>query len=108
MTSFKELGLKYVPKDGKKRFKGRIFRLREIVNVKVEVTDYELDVPTQHGPRCLVKVRRLDNNDEGKFFTSSEEMIYLLKAADEKQGIPFETTIASESYGDGKVRYYFT
>lgn len=108
MTSFKELGLKYVPKDGKKRFKGRIFRLREIVNVKVEVTDYELEVPTQHGPRCLVKVRRLDNNDEGKFFTSSEEMIYLLKAADEKQGIPFETTIASESYGDGKVRYYFT
>ena len=45
----------------------------------------------------------------GKFFTASEEMKNILdQISDIEDGFPFETTIVSEVFDGGKVKYKFS
>lgn len=108
MKKFSEMGVTYVPEDGKKRFPGNTVRLSSIVNKAIVVCDFERDMKTENGDdRYLVSIK-----DEGtfkKFFTASKEMKQILdKISDIEDGFPFETTIKSEVFGDNKIKYMFT
>lgn len=110
MRKFSELGITYIPADGKKRFAGKVVPLSGLVNRPIEVHDYEVDVKTQHGDnRYLVSIRCIDSGDWCKFFTASEELkSYLSQAASMTDALPFETVIKQEIYDGGKRIYTFT
>lgn len=108
MRQFSELGITYKPKDGKKRFPNKAVQLRQLVNVRIEVMDYETDVETKNGLRTLVCYRDTRTNEMSKFFTASEEMRQSLDAAKGMDAIPFSAVIAAEYFGDNKCKYKFT
>lgn len=108
MKSFSELGISYRPSDGKKRFPNKATQLRQLVNVRIEVLDFESDVKTKYGDRCLVMYRDCRTNELSKFFTDCDEMKQNLAAAKEMGEIPFSTVIAAEYFGDNNVKYKFT
>lgn len=108
MRRFCDLGITYVPKDGKKRFPNRAVQLHTLVNVEIEVLDFETEVKTKYGPRCLVMYRDLRTNETAKFFTDCDEMKQALDKAKEMDAIPFSTIIVSEQFGDRKMKYRFT
>lgn len=107
MKTFKELGLRYVAEDGKKRFGGRQVSLRSLQNVHIKVVDYEKDVPTENGKRTVVSFE-YDNGELGKYFTADRQQLWYLDKINELGEMPFETVIGSEVFGNGKVRYLFT
>ena len=107
MKSFKELGLQYVAEDGKKRFGGKQVTLRSLQNVHIKIVDFETEVPTENGLRTVVSFE-YDNGDTGKYFTSDKEQEWYLEKIREMDEFPFDTTIGSEVFGNGKVRYLFT
>lgn len=108
MKEFSQLGVSYTPKDGKKRFANGTTQLRQLVNVRIEVLDFERDVKTKYGERWLVQFRDTRNGSLSKFFTDCDEMKNILDQLDERNEIPFATTIAAEYFGDNKVKYKFT
>ncbi|MCS2390576.1 hypothetical protein NXV57_29065 [Bacteroides thetaiotaomicron] len=55
MKKLKDLGYKYKPKDGRKRFTGARIKSPELMNKDVIVLDYEKDVPTKNGNRTVIK-----------------------------------------------------
>ncbi len=108
MKSFAELGISYKPADEKKRFPNKATQLRKLVNVKIEILDFERDVKTKYGNRCLVMFRDTRTNETSKFFTDCDEMKQNLEAALEMNEIPFETVIDVEYFGDNGMKYKFT
>ena len=106
MKSFKDLGLQYVAEDGKKRFGGKQVSLRSLTNVHIKIVDYEKDVDTENGKRTVVSFM-YDNGDMGKYFTADKQQLWYLEKIKEMGEIPFDTTIISEVFGNGKVRYLF-
>lgn len=108
MKDFSQLGVSYTPKDGKKRFANGTTQLRQLVNVKIEVLDFERDVQTKNGLRWLVQFRDTRNGALSKFFTASEEMQSDLEQIEAMGELPFATTIAAEYFGENKVKYKFT
>lgn len=110
MKKFSEMGIKYVPTDGKKRFPGKEVSLRTIVNKEIEIHDFEVGMSTQYGEdRYLVSFKDKQNGEWGKFFTASEEMKNILNQVREMEdGFPFETTIQSQIFGKNMLRYIFT
>lgn len=110
MKKFSEMGVSYTPADGKKRFPGKTMRLGAIVNKTIEVHDYETCINTSQGEdRYVVSFRDKQTGDWGKFFTASEEMKNILdQISDIEDGFPFETTIVSEVFDGGKVKYKFS
>ena len=63
METFSELGISYKPSDGKKRFPNKVTQLRQLVNIRIEVLDFEIDVKTKYGERCLVMYRDTRTNE---------------------------------------------
>lgn len=108
MKDFASLNVTYTPKDGKKRFGGGTTQLRQLVNVKIEVLDFERDVQTKFGLRWLVQFRDTRNGSLSKFFTDCDEMKSNLDVLEQMGEIPFSTVIAAEYFGDNKVKYKFT
>ncbi len=110
MKKFSEMGVSYTPADGKKRFPGKTMRLGAIVNKTIEVHDYETGINTsQDEDRYVVSFKDKQSGDWGKFFTASEEMKNILdQISDIEDGFPFETTIVSEVFDGGKVKYKFS
>ncbi len=108
MKSFKDLNVAYKPDDGKKRFPGAVISIRELVNLPIEVYDFEMGVTTSQGPdRCVVAIKV--NGEPKKFFTDSKEMKNILQQIKEQpDGFPFTTILKSESFGQGKTKYIFT
>ena len=110
MKKFSEIGVSYVPEDGKKRFPGRVVSLSSMIGETIEVHDYQSDVDTKHGHnRYVVSCRRKDTEEWFKFFTASEEMKSILNQISEIEGgFPFETKITVEYFDGGKRMYKFT
>jgi len=108
MKDFSQLGVTYTPKDGKKRFANGTTQLRQLVNVRIEVLDFERDVQTKNGLRHLVQFRDTRNGSLSKFFTACDEMKSNLEQIEELGEFPFSTTIAAEYFGENKVKYKFT
>ena len=108
MKDFASLNVAYTPKDGKKRFGGGTTQLRQLVNVRIDVLDFERDVQTKFGLRWLVQFRDTRNGSLSKFFTDCDEMKSNLDVLEQMGEIPFSTVIAAEYFGDNKVKYKFT
>lgn len=109
MRKFNEMGIKYIPLDGKKRFPGNMTRLASLQNIVIEIHDYEKNIKTSQGDgRYLVSYRESQTGTWGKFFTASEELKSILDQIDEINGFPFETMIVSERFSGNKVKYLFT
>lgn len=108
MRSFKDLNVSYKPADGKKRFPGSVVSIRELVNLPIIVKDFELSIKTEQGEdRCIVSIEQ--NGEAKKFFTNSEEMKNILQQISElPDGLPFETTIRTETFGKGRTKYVFS
>ena len=106
MKNFKELGLQYVAEDGKKRFGGKQVTLRSLQNVHIKIVDFETEVPTENGLRTVVSFE-YDNGETGKYFTADKQQLWYLEKIREMDEFPFDTTIGSEVFGSGKVRYLF-
>ncbi|MCF0257484.1 MAG: hypothetical protein HUK10_14550 [Bacteroides heparinolyticus] len=108
MKSFKDLNVSYRPDDGKKRFPGAVVSIRELVNLKIIVKDFETGIKTEQGEdRCIVAIEL--NGEPKKFFTNSEEMKnILLQISQITDGFPFETTIRTEAFGKGRTKYIFS
>lgn len=107
MKEFKNIGLQYVADDGKKRFGGKQATLRSLQNKHITILDYEKEVKTDNGMRTLVSFQ-YDDGSYGKYFTADKQQEWYLDKLSEMGEIPFQTTIDSEVFGDGKVRYIFT
>lgn len=43
------MGVTYTPADGKKRFPGKVTRLGDIVNIPIEIHDFETGIDTKEG-----------------------------------------------------------
>lgn len=68
MKKFSEMGVTYTPADGKKRFPGKVTRLGDIVNITIEIHDYET-LDTKFGEdRYLVSFKNPVTQEWGKFF----------------------------------------
>ena len=108
MKDFKSLNVTYKPEDGKKRFPGQVVSIRELVNLKIVVKDYELGIKTEQGEdRCIVSIEV--DGEAKKFFTNSEEMKNILQQVTEvPDGFPFETVIKTETFGKGRTKYVFS
>ena len=64
---------------------------------------------SQGEDRYVVSFRDKQSGEWGKFFTASEEMKNILdQISDIEDGFPFETTIVSEVFDGGKVKYKFS
>lgn len=107
MMEFKDIGLKYVAEDGKKRFTGKPVSLRELANTHITIVDFETDVQTDNGPRTLVSFQ-WDDGTPGKYFTADKQQLWYLQQMADKELLPCGTTIKSEVFGNGKVKYIFT
>lgn len=108
MRYFSELNHTYTPSDGKKRFPNKATQLRQLVNVVIEILDFERDVKTKYGNRWLVMYRDPRTNETSKFFTDCDEMKQALETAQAADFLPFRTIIKAEYFGDNKVKYKFT
>ncbi len=110
MKKFSEMGVTYTPADGKKRFPGKVTRLSDIVNIPIEIHDFETGIDTKEGEnRYLVSFRNPAKQEWGKFFTASAEMKGILdQVSDIEDGFPFETIIKGEVFDGGKRKYNFT
>lgn len=108
MKSFKDLNVVYRPDDGEVYFPGPRVSVRDLVNVPITVYDCTFTAKTQYGSeRCVIAV--IVNGEKQKFITDSKEMKNILQQIkDIPDGFPFETTIKSEPYDKGKVKYIFT
>ena len=107
MKEFRNIGLQYVAEDGKKRFGGKQVSLRTLQNKHIIILDYEKEVKTDNGLRTLVSFQ-YDDGSFGKYFTADKQQEWYLDKLKEMGEIPFQTTIDSEVFGNGKVRYIFT
>lgn len=107
MEEFKDIGLQYVADDGKKRFAGKNVKLHELTNMHIVITDFEESVKTANGERTLVSFK-YDDGTPAKYFTADKQQLWFLQRLSEMRKIPFGTTIKTESFGNGKVRYIFT
>lgn len=108
MRDFSELNHTYTPSDGKKRFPNKATQLRQLVNVVIEILDFERDVKIKYGNRWLVMYRDPRTNETSKFFTDCDEMKQALETAQAADFLPFRTIIKAEYFGDNKVKYKFT
>lgn len=110
MKKFSEMGVTYTPADGKKRFPGKVTRLADIVNIPIEIHDFEIGIDTKEGEdRYLLSFRNPANQEWGKFFTASVEMKGILdQISDIEDGFPFETVIKCEVFDGNKRKYNFT
>lgn len=108
MRSFKDLKVTYKPANGQKYFPGDTISIRDLVNLKIIVHDFQLGVKTREGEdRCVVSIEM--GGQMKKFITNSDEMKNVLSQIGEMQdGFPFETTIKAMSFGNGKTKYVFT
>jgi len=105
MKKFSDLGIT-IQKD-QHIFKVPMISIEDILNIEIEILDFEKGVKTQHGAdRYILKVR--NKGIEGKFFTNSSRIKEAIDKVDKKD-LPFLTTIIQEKFGSGsKKTFYLT
>lgn len=107
ISDFAKSGFQYQAKDGKKHFDVPKYRLSELMNRRIVVLDYEVNVKTAHGEKRTLVLFRFDNGQEGKFWTGGDELLQAIKYMDEQNKIPFYAEIGQRALGDGKFMYVF-
>ena len=110
MKKFSEMGVTYTPADGKKRFPGKVMRLSDIVNIPIEIHDFETGIdPKRRRPLSRIFPQYLQPKNGESSFTASVEMKGILdQISDIEDGFPFETVLKCEVFDGGKRKYNFT
>lgn len=101
-----------IPRDEHSRsMKGDTVKQEKIVNTEFWVFDYLEDVPTRFSKikgtkgQTLVQIRPSKDSPESeakKFFTGSQDILYILQQIKERNAFPRKVTMRSEGN-----RYYF-
>lgn len=103
MTSFAEAGFVY-QRDGKKDFSCPKVSVASLLNVNINIVDFETGIKTREGEdRYIVLVKHQDGREQ-KFFTASDKMKKALDFMRDKGLIPFQTVIKP----DNGCGYIFT
>ena len=104
MKNFSEFSV--VPLEEAKIFHVQQISITDILNITIEVLDYENGITTEYGDdRYIIKCRV--DGVEKKFFTTAAPIKNALKQIPES-GFPFTTIIKKESYGGSRGTFYFT
>ncbi|MEA4975969.1 MAG: hypothetical protein VB046_09565 [Paludibacter sp.] len=105
MKKFSDLGIK--PKDDKNIFNVPSISIQDVVNVEIEILDFEANVKTRHGDgRYILNVRY--EGKECKFFTNASPIKQVLDQTG-KEDFPFTTIIKQQRFGSGSGKtFYFT
>lgn len=105
MKKFSDLGVK--PLDDKNIFNVPVVSVQDVINVEIEVLDFEANVKTAHGDgRYILKIKHEDR--ECKFFTNATPIKNALSQIS-KSELPFTTTIKQQRFGNGSGKtFYFT
>lgn len=104
MKKFSDLGIKT---EEKNIFNVPQVSIQDVINVEIEILDYEANVKTSHGDgRYILKVKH--EGRECKFFTNATP---IKNALDQicKKDLPFVTIIKQQRFGTGSGKtFYFT
>lgn len=105
MKKFSELGVK--PMEDKHIFNVPVVSIQDVLNVEIEVLDFEANVKTKHGEgRYIVKIKY--EGIESKFFTNATPIKEALDKIP-KSEYPFLTRIKQQKFGAGSGKtFYFT
>jgi hypothetical protein len=114
---FADLGIKVAEvteKDGKRYFHVNSVSISDILNIPIEILDFEdgLKINGKDG-RCVVEFIQDGENEKKKFITSSLiirdqlEKARGLEKKNKKVLFPIKTAIRRKSLGEGKSTYYF-
>ena len=105
MKKFSDLGVKAL--EDKNIFNVPVVSVQDVINVKIEVLDFEANVKTSHGDgRYILKVRY--EGRECKFFTNASPIKNALDQIN-KTELPFTTIIKQQRFGSGSgITFYFT
>lgn len=106
MKDLKDLGFKFKPKDGRKRFIGSKINSPELMNKDVIVLDFEKDVETKNGKRTVLNLEV--DGKRRKYFTSLEETLFLCESAEKAGEIPFKAHCEPEISEKGILIIHFT
>ena len=64
MKTFSELGISYKPSDGKKRFPNKVTQLRQLVNIRIEVLDFEIQaINAEKATEIQQKAIKIENGN---------------------------------------------
>lgn len=105
MKKFSDLGVKAI--EDKNIFNVPAVSIQDVINVEIEVMDFETNVTTKHGDgRYILKIK-VDGH-ECKFFTNASPIKNAIDQIN-KHDLPFVTTIKQQRFGAGNGKtYYFT
>lgn len=112
--SFNQYGIsaRNVTKDGKRLFDAKQKNIMEVLNLPMQVIDFETDVETQHGKGRFVVLIELDATKETvKFITNSFDIKDELTQAREKEKkgeltFPIPSCVRRKQLSDGKYTFY--
>jgi len=105
MKKFSDLGVK--PLEDKNIFNVPVVSIQDVINVEIQVLDFEANVKTAHGDgRYILKVKYEDR--ECKFFTNATPIKQALDQIN-RSDFPFRTVIKQQRFGTGSGKtFYFT
>jgi len=105
MKKFSDLGVK--PLEDKHIFNVPVVSVQDVINVEIEILDFEANVKTTHGDgRYILKVKH--EGIECKFFTNATPIKNALDQIN-KNDLPFTATIKQQRFGSGSGKtFYFT
>lgn len=105
MKKFSDLGVKAL--EDKNIFNVPVVSVQDVINVEIEILDFEANVKTAHGDgRYILKVKHEDR--ECKFFTNASPIKNALDQIN-KSDLPFTTIIKQQRFGTGSGKtFYFT
>lgn len=105
MKKFSDLGVKAL--EDKNIFNVPVVSVQDVINVEIEVLDFEANVKTEFGEgRYILKVKY--EGRECKFFTNATPIKNALDQIN-KTDLPFTTTIKQQRFGSGAGKtFYFT
>lgn len=105
MKKFSDLGVKAL--EDKNIFNVPVVSVQDVINVEIEVLDFEANVKTAHGDgRYILKVKH--EGRECKFFTNASPIKNALDQIN-RTDLPFITIIKQQRFGSGSGKtFYFT
>lgn len=105
MKRFSDLGVKAL--EDKNIFNVPVISVQDVINVEIEVLDFEANVKTAHGDgRYILKVKH--EGRECKFFTNAAPIKQAIDKIN-KSDMPFKTIIKQQRFGSGSGKtFYFT
>lgn len=105
MKKFSDLGIP--PQENNHIFQVPKISIEDILNMEIEILDFEPDVKTKYGEgRYILKIRH--EGIEQKFFTNASPIKNALDKV-KKEDFPFTTIIRPQKYGSGSAKtFHFT